>query len=120
MCLLESRFSDCWKVSSLVPVFKNAGERSTSKNYCPVSLLFAVCKVFEKLENNRIVDHLEKYGLFSGFQYVFRFSQSTANPQTVVSDRIAEAFNSSGATPAVALDISKAFNRVGHAASSQT
>ena len=64
MCLLESRFSDCWKVSSLVPVFKNAGERSTSKNYCPVSLLFAVCKVFEKLENNRIVDHLENMASF--------------------------------------------------------
>ena len=120
MCLQKSRFSDCWKVSSQVPVFKNAGERSTSKNYCPVSLLFAVSKDFEKLENNRIVNHLEKFGLFSGFQYGFRSSQSTANPLTVVSDRIAKAFNSSGAIPGVALDISKAFNRVGHAASSQT
>ena len=34
---------------------------------------------------------------------------------TVVSDRIARAFNKSGATQAVALDISKAFDRVGHA-----
>ena len=48
----------------MVPVFKNVGERSTSKNYRPVSLLFVVSKVFEKLVNNRIVDHLEKSGLF--------------------------------------------------------
>ena len=48
----------------MVPVFKNVGERSTSKNYCPVSLLFVVSKVFEKLVNNKIVDHLEKCGLF--------------------------------------------------------
>ena len=34
---------------------------------------------------------------------------------TVVSDRIARAFNRSGATRAVALDISKAFDRVWHA-----
>ena len=34
---------------------------------------------------------------------------------TAVSDRIARAFNKSGATRAVALDISKAFNRVWHA-----
>ena len=34
---------------------------------------------------------------------------------TVVSDRIARAFNRSGATQAVALDISKAFYRVWHA-----
>ena len=48
----------------MVPVFKNVGERSTAKNYHPVSLLSVVSKVFEKLVNNRIVDHLEKCGLF--------------------------------------------------------
>ena len=74
-CLKESCFPDCWKVSSVVPVFKNVGERSTAKNYCSVSLLSVVGKVFEKLVNNRIVDHLEKCGLFSDFQYGFRSSQ---------------------------------------------
>ena len=48
----------------MVLVFNNVGERSAAKNYCPVSLLFVVSKVFEKLVNNRIVDHLEKCGLF--------------------------------------------------------
>ena len=48
----------------MVHVFKNAGERSTAKNYRPVSLLSVVSKVFEKLVNNKIVDHLEKSGLF--------------------------------------------------------
>ena len=68
-CLKESCFPDCWKVSSVVPLFKNVGERSTAKNYRPVSLLSVVSKVFEKLVNNRIVDHIEKCGLFSDFQY---------------------------------------------------
>ena len=114
-CLKEFCFPDCWKVSSVVPVFKNVGERSTAKNYRPVSLLSVVSKVFEKLVNNRIVDHLEKCGLFSDFQYGFRSSRSTADLLTVVSDRIARAFNRSGATRAVALHISKAFDRVWHA-----
>ena len=48
----------------MVPVFKNVWERSTAKNYRPVSLLSVVSKVLEKLVNNRIVDHLEKCGLF--------------------------------------------------------
>ena len=56
-----------------------------------------VSKVFEKLVNNRIVDHLVKCGL------------------TVVPDRIARAFNRSGTTPAVALNICKVFDRVWHA-----
>ena len=48
-CLKESCFPDCWKVSSVVPVLKNVGERSTAKNYRPVSLLSVVSKVFENL-----------------------------------------------------------------------
>ena len=47
----------------MFPVFKNVGERSATKNYCPVSLLSVVSKFFEKLVNNRIVDHLEKSAL---------------------------------------------------------
>ena len=62
--LKESCFPDFWKASSAVPVFKNVGERSTAKSYHPVSRFSVVSKVFEKLVNNRIVDHLEKYGLF--------------------------------------------------------
>ena len=50
MCLKEFCFPDCWKVSSVVPVCKNVGERSTAKRYHhPVSLLSVVSKVFEKL-----------------------------------------------------------------------
>ena len=37
-CLKESYFPDCGKVSLVIPVFKNGGERSTAKNYCAVSL----------------------------------------------------------------------------------
>ena len=54
----------------MVPVFKNVGEKSTPKNNRPVSLLSVVRKVFEKLVNNRIVDHLEKCGLSSACSMV--------------------------------------------------
>ena len=55
-----------------------------------------VSKAFEKLVNTRIVDHLEKCGLFPDFQDGFRSSQSTADLLTVVPGRIARAFNRSG------------------------
>ena len=67
MCLKDSCFPDCWKVSLVIPVFKNVRERYTAKSYRPVSLLSVVSKVFEKLVNSRIIDHLEKCGLFSDF-----------------------------------------------------
>ena len=80
----------------MVLVFKNVGERSNVQNYRPVSLLSVVTKVFEKLVNNRIVDHLEIVD--HHFQYGFSSSRSTTDLLTVVSDRIATAFHRSGAT----------------------
>ena len=99
----------------MVPVFKNVEERSTAKTYHPVSLLSVVSKVFEKLVNSRIVDHLEKSGLFSDFQYGFMSPRLTADLLTVASDRIARAFNTSWDTRAVVLDIYKTFDRNWHA-----
>ena len=82
MCLKECFFPDCWKVSSVVRVFKNVGERSIAKNYRPFTLLSVVSKVFEKLKSKSYFDHLEKCDLFY-FQYGFRSSESTADLLTV-------------------------------------
>ena len=114
LCLKESCFPDCWKVSYTVPAFKKDGERSNPKDYRPISLLSVVSKVFERLINDRLVLHLEKAGVFSDFQYGFRSARSTADLLTVLTERIARSLNSSGATRAISLDISKAFDRVWH------
>ena len=82
----------------MIHVFKNVRKRSAAKYYRPVNILSVVSKVFEKLVSSRIVNHLENSGLFSDLQYGFRSSPSTADLLTVVSDRIARAFNKSGAT----------------------
>ena len=109
-CLKESCFLDCWKVSLVIPAFKNVGERSTAKNYCPVSLLSVVSKVFEKLViviifKNFIIFFLICSKVLGLLDLGFRSSDLL----TVVSDRITRVFNRSGATRAVALDISKGF-----------
>ena len=61
MCLKVSCFPDCWKVSSVVPVLRLLGK----------GLLVKTTKVFEKLINNRIADHLVNCGFFSDFQLRF-------------------------------------------------
>ena len=101
--------SHCWSLYFIKIVW----ERSIAKNYDHVSVLFVVSKVLEKLVNNIIVNHLEKCSLFSDFQYGFR-SQSTPDLLIVISDRIARALRSSGATWVVKLDISKTFYGVWH------
>ena len=74
------------------------------------ALLLTMTDKNEKMKLNkslpiRIVDRLQKCGLFSDFQYGFRSSRSTADLVKDVSDRITRAFNRSGATRAVTLEI---------------
>ena len=54
----------------MVHIYENDGKRSTARNHsCPASLLCVYSKIFEKLPNNRFVNHIKKCGLFSKFQY---------------------------------------------------
>ena len=46
-----SCFPDCWMLSSVVPVCKNVGESSITKNYRPVSLLSVVNSAGEPLKS---------------------------------------------------------------------
>ena len=71
-CVSESCFPSCWKFPSVIPVFKNSGERSDPRNYRPTSLLPIISKVFESLINRSLVNHLDSNNLFSDFQYGFR------------------------------------------------
>ena len=85
MCMKETCFQDCWNVSSVFHVFKNARERSAAKNNNAESW-----KVLEKPVNNRLFDQHVKCGLLCEFQHSFRSSERIST----VSVRIARTFNS--------------------------
>ena len=97
-CLKDSCFPDCWKVSSVASVFKNIMERSTDKNYRPVSLFSAASKVFEKLANNMAFLLISSMvlGLLDQWQ-IFLQLYLIELLEFLVSDRIARIdFNRSG------------------------
>ena len=56
--------------------------------------------------------HLDITGLFSHLQYGFCAFRSTDDIPTVLSERIYNSLDAGGETRAIALDISKAFNKV--------
>ena len=60
MCIKESCFLSCRKVSSMVPVFKNIWESSTAESYCLARVFYLDIKIFEKCESNRLKGHVEK------------------------------------------------------------
>ena len=49
-CLKESCFPDCWKVSSVVSVFKNIEERPTDKNYRLLGFFLWLVKSLKNLQ----------------------------------------------------------------------
>ena len=67
MCLMQFYFEDCWEPASVAPVSKNTGERCMARKYRPVSLLSVVRKVFKKLVNIKLFDHLKNCGLLFYF-----------------------------------------------------
>ena len=65
--------------------------------------------------NNSLIKHLDITGLFSVLQDGFRVFRSTVDILTVLSERIYNSLDEAGETRAIALDISKAFDKVWHA-----
>ena len=74
----ESSFPSSRKTATVVPIFKNSGDRSDPLNYRPISHLNIISKVYESLINKTLVSHMESNGQFSDTQYGFRSTHSRA------------------------------------------
>ena len=114
MCLSDSVFPSSWKVASVVPIFKGAGERSEPTNYRPISLLPIISKIFECFVNQQLMGYLEDNDLLTDCQYGFRHSRSTGDLLSLITDHLNRALDHRGEARVVALDISKAFDKVWH------
>ena len=112
MYLAVSVFPSSWKVASVVPVCKGAGECSESTNYRPISLLPIISKIFECSVNQQLLGYLEDNHLLTDCQYGFRHSRSTGDLLSLITDHFNGALDRRGETRVVTLDISKAFDKV--------
>jgi len=59
-----------WKLANVTPIFKK-GRKSSVANYRPVSLTVNLCKVFESIMRDNVIEHLEKYKLIKDTQHGF-------------------------------------------------
>ena len=113
LCLSTSTFPSSWKCALVQPVPKK-GDRSLPSNYRPIALTSILSKVFESILNRKIWKHLNSFALISDRQYGFRKERSTGDLLSLLSDSWSSSFEGFGESFAVALDISKAFDRVWH------
>ena len=115
LCLFTSTFPSCWKFAYIQPVPKK-GDRSNHSNYRPIALISCLSKIFESILNKKIHKHLSLHNLLSVHQYGFQQGRSTGDLLAFLTESWPSSFRDFGETFAVALDISKTFDRVWHKA----
>ena len=104
-----------WKLANVTPIFKK-GDKQSTKNYRPISLLPICGKIFEKIIFNNLYPYLNSNNLITKNQSGFRPGDSTTNQLLFLVDEIHQAFEDRNSLEvrAIFLDISKAFDKVWH------
>jgi hypothetical protein len=97
-----------WKVAIITALFKK-GDKKLASNYRPVSLTSILCKLLEKLIRKRIIEHIDKFNLFSDRQL-----RSTSLQLLKVLDKWTSVLDEGGVLNAVYMDFMKAFDKVPH------
>ena len=100
-----------WKLANVVPVHKK-GAKDHVENYRPISLLPTVSKVFERCVLNSIKVHL--YQVLSPKQHGFCTGRSCVTSLLEALDHIGSLLDSGSQVDTIYLDMSKAFDKVGH------
>ena len=83
-------------------------------SYRPVSILWILSKVFEKIMNSHVIDFLEDNKILFVNQFGFRKSHSSYMARMLLVDKLTKALENGVYIICVFLDFSKAFDTVNH------
>ena len=93
------------------PIFKS-GDKSSVKNYRPISLLCTISKVLERLVFICVADHVADY--ISNCQFGFTKGRSSQQQLLIMLDTIYTNFENKIYSDVAYLDLKKAFDSVDH------
>ena len=103
-------FPKAWRHAIVIAIPKPGKDPSLVNNYRPISLTSCLCKLMEKMVNNRLVWYLEKNNILSETQSGSRKNRSTLNSLASLEDQIKRGFTQKKITVAVFFDIQKAYD----------
>ena len=110
---LDSTCPTAWKYADITPIFKK-GDPSQAHNYRPISILPAMCKLFERILTEDIYDHLGRNHLITSAQYGFIKGRSTELQLLNCSCDWVNAIDTKLFADTVYIDLAKAFDTVSH------
>ncbi|XP_075163164.1 uncharacterized protein LOC142235791 [Haematobia irritans] len=102
-----------WKLARVVPVPKTARSGNID-NFRPISILPALSKIFDSIILKTTLNFVNDCDMISSHQYGFRNGYSTTSNLLHMTDAIRSATDIGLCSSLVALDLSKAFDRIDH------
>jgi len=104
---------DDWKLANVTPIYKK-DNRNQPCNYRPISLTSHICKFFESIARDSIVDYLESNKLINDSQHGFRRGRSCLTNLFIFLDKVTRQVDEGNNPDVTYLDFAKAFYRVPH------
>ena len=68
----KQSFPSTWRKATVIPIPKPGKDPLNPNNYRPIALTSCLCKIMERMVNNRLVWYLEVNGILTKFQAGFR------------------------------------------------
>ena len=102
-----------WRLASITPIFKK-GDKSTPSNYRPVSVTSICSKMIEHIIFSQIMAHYDLNNVLHDSQHGFRPGRSCETQLIMTAEDLAHSIDQKDQVDAIALDFSKAFDRVPH------
>ena len=101
------------KCAKVLPLFKQGDHRDLN-NYCPISIIPVLAKIFERIIYDQAYAYLLDNGLLSNCQSGFRSLHSTVTALLEASNDWAYNVDQGDVNAVVLLDLKKAFDTVDH------
>lgn len=106
-------FPSCLKRTRVIPIFKK-GDRSSVKNYRPISTQIFLSKIYERLMQKRFVDYCVEFNLINPNQFGFQKNKSTSDAILLFTEQCYQTLENKNYLISIYLDFSKAFDTVNH------
>jgi hypothetical protein len=102
-----------WKQANVCVIFKK-GLKALPENYHPISLTSHLCKIFESILKDSMVEHIDRYSLLNSSQHGFLKNKSCLTNILEFMTFVAECMDDHKKADVIYLDFQKAFDKVPH------